>query len=131
MKALVVSQDPEFVARLRQEMRDRDCKILACLGPINSMCPLESEGRCRLAESVDAVIVDAPTGTFSHLSEAMPAGLYAGRLREACPGSFVILEAPRLRSGPTGGTPQVDDRSQVIRLLKGLTRSRRRSRTAP
>lgn len=127
MRALIVSEEPEFVAKLRTKMRDRDCTVLACLGPMNSVCPLETEGRCSLAEHVDMVIVDAPSGEFRHLGESLPAGIYAGHLREACPKSFVVLEAPSLRSGPTAGTPQISSRAAVIDLLKGLTRPRKRS----
>jgi hypothetical protein len=120
MEALVVSEDPDFICRVARTMRTRGSKVVGCLGPVNNPCPLDTEGRCALAEHADVVIVDAPSGLFKHLSAAVPAGSYAGHLRAACPHSLVILETPDFQAGPTGGTPHVSSRSQAIALLKAL-----------
>lgn len=119
MKALIVSEDPEFIFRAQEMMHGR-CKVVGCLGPVNTPCPLETEGRCSLAESADVVIVDAPSGVFSHRSTSSPAGPYAGHLRAACPESLVVLESPDFVAGATGGTAHVSDRKHALALLKAL-----------
>jgi hypothetical protein len=119
---LVVSEDPAFIVRVQEMLRDNGVEVRGCLGPANNPCALKLEGVCPLAQGADVVIVDSPrSGSFLYEWASMPAGDYAERLARTYPSVPVILcGAPEGSSGGVGEVTNVENRAAAVDFLLGL-----------
>lgn len=122
LRALLVSEDPEFIVEMQETMRPHGVQVVACMGPAQGPCALDEEGRCPMAERVSVVVVDAPrSGAFVRHWKVVPAGDYAAHLADVYPDAFVALAAaPLAAAGPTGDVAHVKDRRAVVELLRWL-----------
>ena len=122
LRVLLVSEDPEFITEIQEEMLFHEVQVVACLGPAHSTCPLYEQGVCPLAEDTPVIVVDSPrSGAFVRRWEAIPAGDYAHRLAAANPDAFIVLAgAPLARAGGTGDVSHVQDRRGIVELLRWL-----------
>lgn len=115
---LVVSEDPEFVERVRERCRPSGSQVIACLGPSQSPCLMDVKKTCGLAATADVVLVDSPpTGVFGGRWGTLPAGNYAEKLAARHPDAFVILVAPVGLAGPTGEVTSVSSRERALDLV--------------
>lgn len=115
---LVVSEDPEFVERVRDRCRPSGARVVACLGPSQSPCLMDVKESCGLAANAEVVLVDSPpTGVFGGCWGTIPAGSYAEKLAARHPSTFVILVAPVGLAGPTGEVTSVSSRERALDLV--------------
>jgi hypothetical protein len=121
---LLVTEDPFFIEEARSALGSDGIRMVACLGPAHSSCPLLEHGSCSIAEHVGVVLVDSPsTGAFSHHAFSIAAGEYAETLQSHHPSSRVLLSgAPVGHSGPTGEVICTEDRTQSLSLIRGLSK---------
>ena len=115
---LVVTEDPAFLTSVHERLTPLGARVIGCMGPIASPCPLKVKGFCSLAGHARLVIVDAPpSGAFTHLSETVPAATYASRLAHAHPSSMVLLCGVAEGNGPTGDAVCVKDRDVAVNVV--------------
>ena len=115
---LVVTEDPTFLTSVHERLTPLGARVIGCMGPLASPCPLDAKGFCSLAGHSRLVIVDAPSsGSFTHLSETVPAADYASRLAHAHPAAMVLLSGVAEGSGPTGDAICVKDREVAVNVV--------------
>lgn len=119
---LVVSENPDFIERVRETVSELGVRVIACLGPAASPCFLDDTGTCPLAAGVSVVLVDAPPdGAFRYYWHAVGAADYAERLQRAHPGTFVIVSSRGDTSpGPTGEIAVLQPETALLLLRWGL-----------
>ena len=126
MDVLVVTQDPHFIGAIQDVVVPAGGRVLGCLGPADSHCPLEERSVCPMAAHSDVVVVDSPpSGSFGHVGREVPAGLYAERLRRTHPGRLVLLcgAFPGL-AGASGEVAHVEDRLKALATIEALLAAR-------
>lgn len=120
---LVVTEDPRFMERVRYRYREDGFKVVACLGPSQSSCLMDTNGTCGLVEHSSVVLVDSPrSGVFGGRWGTIPAGTYAEKLASRHPDAFVVLSAALGTAGPTGEVATVRDRGAALCLIDWLLR---------
>ena len=119
---LIVSEDPFFIEEARRSLRPDGHRVVGCLGPSHSSCPLLERGTCPLAEHADFVLVDSPeSGEFRYHAFDITAGKYAETLQDHHAATRVLLSgAPVGHSGPTGEVICTEDRTQALSLITGF-----------
>ena len=119
---LVVSEDPEFLVSAREVLAAAGVRMTGCLGPAQSSCLLDTDGRCSLADRARVAIVDAPpSGSFERHTRSIQAGTYAERLAETKRDGVVVLVG--VAEGSAGGCGDVvhaRTRQEALDLI-GLT----------
>ena len=116
MRAMVVTEDPAFMASARRVVRSHGAQAVWCLdSPDPSWLPAE----------VGIAIVDAPpSGAFASRGPSLPrpgeevtVGSYAEELADRHPGLVVVMcNVPEGEGGPSGGIACLD-REEVLGLL--------------
>lgn len=119
-RVLVVSEEPEFITEVFQELALLGIVVVGCCGPVHAVCTLYRKGSCALAFGVDIALVDSPSsGQFSYHGERIASGSYAEYLQREHPEAVVILcGAPVGLSGPTGEVAVAETRTDALRLLE-------------
>ena len=126
MDILVVSEDPAFISAVHDIVEAAGNRVLGCLGPAASLCPLERRGVCGMAEHSSIILVDCPpSGSFGRHHGAMPAETYAERLSQAHPGRFVLLcgAAPGAARA-AGEIDHVTDRVRALATIQAMLGAR-------
>ena len=128
MDILVVTEDPHFITAVHDLIGPEGGRVVGCLGPANSHCPLEQRHVCGMAEHSAVAIVDVPpSGSFGRPGsiDAVPAGEYAERLQAAHPGLKVLLcGAIPGASGPSGEVTLIADRLTTLATLQAILQAR-------
>ena len=124
-RVLVVTEDPNFVEQARETLIGDGANVVACLGPVQSECLLDSDGGCSLAARARVVIVDPPPGGFFRRYEQhVAADVYAERLVRFHPGLFVLLAGDGEVGIGRGGVAHARDRSGAVAIAHDLVRPR-------
>jgi hypothetical protein len=120
MKAMVVSEDPEFIVAVDRLMRSRGSELVGCLEPADAGW---------LPQEAGIAIVDAPpSGAFVTHGECpprpgheVPAGSYAEELAARHPHLMVVVcNVHEGVGGPTGGVACVENREVAVNLLTAV-----------
>jgi len=125
MDILVVSEDPHFTVAVHDLIGGGENRVVGCLGPANSHCPLEERQACALTAHSSIVIVDAPpSGSFGRPGHEIPAGTYAERLLAKHPGRLVLLCGATPAAGASGEVTHVTDRLSALATVQALLEAR-------
>lgn len=130
---LVVSEDPSFIVEIQNECRAAGARTVGCLGPAHSPCYLDVTETCPLATESLLAIVDAPdSGSFRYHTRETTAGAYAEAIALRHPRTLVVLCGAGEGDGPTGEVTCIDERADVLDLLRwGLAGDRVQRTSAP
>ena len=128
MDILVITEDPHFITAVHDLIGPEGGRVVGCLGPANSHCPLEERQSCGMAAHSAVAIVDVPSsGSFGRPGsiEAVPAGEYAERLQAMHPRLKVLLcGAIPGASGASGEVGHVTERLTALATLQALLQAR-------
>ena len=125
MDILVVSEDPHFSIAVHDLIGGGEHRIVGCLGPSNSHCPLEERHACPLAGHSQVVLVDVPpSGSFGRPGHEIPAGAYAEKLQAMHPDAFVLLCGATPAAGASGEVDHVADRLTALATVQALLEAR-------